>query len=85
MTVDVDSAPASGRDGVRALPAGPVGFVLLGAGAGALAHAEALTTLPEARLVSVVDPDIGRARRLARRHGADAGDAPEAALARDDV
>jgi UDP-N-acetyl-2-amino-2-deoxyglucuronate dehydrogenase len=76
--------PAS-RRGVRALPAGPVGFVLLGAGAGALAHAEALTTLPGARLVAVVDPDLGRARRLARPHGVDAGDVPEVALARDDV
>jgi len=86
MTVDADSAPAAGRGGaVRALPAGPIGFVLLGAGAGAAAHAEALTTLPGARLVAVVDPDLARARRLAGSHGADAADAPEAALTRDDV
>ncbi len=86
MTIDADSAPAAGRgNAVRALPAGPIGFVLLGAGAGAAAHAEALTTLPEARLVAVVDPDLTRARRLAGPYGADASDAPEAALARDDV
>jgi UDP-N-acetyl-2-amino-2-deoxyglucuronate dehydrogenase len=84
MAVDADRAPP-GRRGVRALPAGPIGFALLGAGAGAGAHAEALATLPGARLVAVVDPDLGRARRLALPHGAEAADAPEAALARRDV
>jgi predicted dehydrogenase len=86
MTVDGGSAPAVERgDAMRALPAGPIGFALLGAGAGAAAHAEALTTLPGARLVTVVDPDLERARILARRHGADAVDTPHAGLARDDV
>jgi predicted dehydrogenase len=85
MAVDADSTPAGHGHVVKALPAGPIGFVLLGAGAGADAHAAALGTLPEARLVAVIDPNHARARRLAEPHGADSGGAPEAALARDDV
>ena len=73
------------RRGVRALPAGPVGFVLLGAGAGAAAHAEALTTLPGARLVAVVDPDLGRARSSPGRTAPTPATRRRPALARDDV
>lgn len=62
-----------------------VGFALLGAGAGAEAHAEALAGLPGARLVAVADPDLGRARALAGRWGGVALDAHDAALARPDV
>jgi UDP-N-acetyl-2-amino-2-deoxyglucuronate dehydrogenase len=58
-----------------------LGFALLGAGAGAEAHADALARLPEARLVAVADPDLARARALAGRVGAAALDDPEAALA----
>jgi UDP-N-acetyl-2-amino-2-deoxyglucuronate dehydrogenase len=66
--------------------AGPaIGVALLGAGAGAEAHAAALAGLPGVRLAVVADPDGGRARALAGRHGAPAADDPEAALARDDV
>lgn len=38
-----------------------VGFALLGAGAGAEAHAAALAGLHEARLVAVADPVLERA------------------------
>lgn len=62
-----------------------LGFALLGAGAGAGPHAEALGSLAEARLVAVADPDLDRARRLAGRFGAVPLDDPAAALARADV
>ena len=78
-------ATDAGRGGMRTIPAPAVGFALLGAGAGAAAHADALTTLPGARLVVVADPDLARARALAERCGAAAAQDPLAALARDDV
>ena len=40
---------------------------IIGAGFISGTHAEALATLPETRIVAVVDPDPGAARRLARR------------------
>jgi predicted dehydrogenase len=75
-------APGPARD--RG-PVGPVGFALLGAGAGAAAHAEALAGLPGARLAAVADPDLARAQALTARYGGVAVAEPEAALARDDV
>jgi UDP-N-acetyl-2-amino-2-deoxyglucuronate dehydrogenase len=73
----------------RAMPgegaSDPVGFALLGAGAGAEAHAEALARVPGARLVVVADPELARARRLAERAGCDAVADPEEALGRPDV
>jgi predicted dehydrogenase len=62
-----------------------IGVALLGAGAGATAHAEALRDLAGAALRVVADPDLERARRLAAPHGAAAVADPETALARDDV
>jgi len=67
------------------LPPGAIGFALLGAGAGAALHAEALATLPGVRLAVVADPDVARARALAARHGVPALDDPHAALDREDV
>jgi GFO/IDH/MocA oxidoreductase family protein len=80
------NGPSAGAVGpMKRLPPHAIGFALLGAGAGAAAHAEALSTLSGARLVVVADPDLERARVLAGRHGVGAFDDPGAALARDDV
>jgi predicted dehydrogenase len=47
----------------------PLGFALLGAGAGAEPHAAAVAASTAARHLVVADPDLGRARRLAAPHG----------------
>jgi predicted dehydrogenase len=62
-----------------------IGFALLGAGAGAEPHAEALASLPGVRLVVVADPEVARAKVLAGRFGGLAVDRAEAALDKDDV
>ena len=70
---------------MKRLPPHAIGFALLGAGAGATAHAEALSTLSGSRLVVVADPDLARARDLAGPHGADAVDDHRTALTREDI
>jgi hypothetical protein len=47
----------------------PLGFALLGAGAGAEPHAAVVAASTAARLLVVADPVLGRARRLAAPHG----------------
>jgi predicted dehydrogenase len=59
--------------------AAPLGFALLGAGAGAAAHVQAFHGLARARLLVVADPDLARARRLARGGSRAVAD-PRAAL-----
>jgi predicted dehydrogenase len=66
--------------GVQPVAEEPIGFALLGAGAGAAAHVEAFRGLAHARLLVVADPDLTRAERLAQGCGGRAVADPEAAL-----
>src|SRR5215470_8070160 len=61
------------------------GFGLVGAGVISATHADAITSLPDARLVAVTDVEPDRARTLAARYDCAAEPDLDALLARDDV
>ena len=63
----------------------PRGFGIVGAGVISAAHADAITSLPDARLTAVTDVEPGRAEALAARHGCSAEPDLDALLARHDV
>jgi UDP-N-acetyl-2-amino-2-deoxyglucuronate dehydrogenase len=61
------------------------GFGIVGAGVISAMHAEAIASLPGARLAAVTDVDAGRAAALAETHGASAEPSLDGLLARPDV
>ena len=63
----------------------PIGFGIVGCGVIGPFHAEALSRIPEARLVAVCDAVPERARSLADRFGCDWVESYEALLARADL
>jgi UDP-N-acetyl-2-amino-2-deoxyglucuronate dehydrogenase len=63
----------------------PRGFGIVGAGVISLTHADAIASLPDARLVAVTDVEAERAKSLAGSHGCAAEPDLDALLARDDV
>jgi UDP-N-acetyl-2-amino-2-deoxyglucuronate dehydrogenase len=63
----------------------PRGFGIVGAGVIAATHADAIASLPGARLIAVADSDPERAQSFAARHDCAAEPDLDALLARDDV
>ena len=63
----------------------PRGFGIVGAGAISSTHADAIASLPEARLIAVTDVEPERAKSLAARHDCAAEPDLDALLAREDV
>src|ERR1700756_5327888 len=63
----------------------PRGFGIVGAGAISSTHADAIASLPDARLVAVTDVEPGRAKSLAARNDCAAEPDLDALLARDDI
>jgi len=61
------------------------GFGIVGAGVISAAHADAIASLPDARLIAVTDVEPERAKSLAARHGCAAEPDLDALLARDDI
>jgi predicted dehydrogenase len=61
------------------------GFGIVGAGVISSTHAEAIASLPDARLVAVTDSEPARAQSFAERHDCAAEPDLDALLARDDV
>jgi UDP-N-acetyl-2-amino-2-deoxyglucuronate dehydrogenase len=74
------TAPVSRDSGLN-----PRGFGIVGAGVISATHADAIASIPDARLVAVTDVDPERATALAERHGCAAEPTLDALLARDDV
>lgn len=72
---------------MMAVAPAPVGIAVLGCGRISTAHIDAIEAQPQhARLVAVIDQDLGRAQQLAARHGMPrAFDSLSAALALADV
>jgi UDP-N-acetyl-2-amino-2-deoxyglucuronate dehydrogenase len=64
---------------------GPRGLGIVGAGVISATHADAIATLPGARLIAVTDVEPERAKSLAARHDCAAEPDLDALLARDDV
>jgi UDP-N-acetyl-2-amino-2-deoxyglucuronate dehydrogenase len=63
----------------------PRGFGIVGAGVISLVHADAIASIPDARLVAVTDVEPERAKALAAAHECAAEPDLDALLARDDV
>src|SRR5215469_15007841 len=63
----------------------PRGFGIIGAGVISAMHADAIASLPDARLIAVTDVAPGRAESLAARHECAADADLDGLLARDDV
>jgi UDP-N-acetyl-2-amino-2-deoxyglucuronate dehydrogenase len=63
----------------------PRGFGVVGAGVISLVHADAIASIPDARLVAVTDVEPERAKALAAAHECAAEPNLDALLARDDV
>ena len=63
----------------------PRGFGIVGAGVIAATHADAIDSLPDARLIAITDLEPERAKSLAARHDCAAEPDLDALLARDDV
>jgi UDP-N-acetyl-2-amino-2-deoxyglucuronate dehydrogenase len=75
-----EPSSASGRAARRTR-----GFGIVGAGVISLVHAEAIASIPDARLSAVTDVEPQRAKSLAAAHGCAAEPDLDALLARDDV
>src|SRR5215472_10646863 len=63
----------------------PRGFGIVGAGVISSTHADAIASLPDARLIAITDVEPERTKSLAARHDCAAEPDLEALLARDDV
>lgn len=61
------------------------GFGIVGAGVISATHADAIASLPDARLIAVTDVEPGRAKALAAQHDVTAEPGLDALLAREDV